>query len=121
MEPGAKRRTGKEKETLAAVPLFPARLFTMAGEYAGDDGDGMGLAGFDEGVVEGDQRWVPLAAAAWAAANRLVRARLWLKRRSPRTQHPGRAGPGKSPYYGDGVDGAPTGINVPRWSLSQPI
>jgi hypothetical protein len=62
MEPGAKRRTGKEKETLAAVPLFPARLFTMAGEYAGDDGDGMGLAGFDEGVVEGDQRWVPLAA-----------------------------------------------------------
>jgi hypothetical protein len=24
-------------------------------------------------------------------------------------------------YYGDGVDGAPTGINVPRWSLSQPI
>ena len=26
-----------------------------------DDGDGMGLAGFDEGVVEGDQRWVPLA------------------------------------------------------------
>ena len=23
--------------------------------------------------------------------------------------------------YGDGVDGAPTGINVPRWSLSQPI
>jgi hypothetical protein len=23
--------------------------------------------------------------------------------------------------YGDGVDGAPTGIDVPRWSLSQPI
>lgn len=23
--------------------------------------------------------------------------------------------------YSDGVDGAPTGINVPRWSLSQPI
>jgi ribosome-binding ATPase YchF (GTP1/OBG family) len=23
--------------------------------------------------------------------------------------------------YGDGVDGAPTGINVPRWPLSQPI
>ena len=23
--------------------------------------------------------------------------------------------------YDDGVDGAPTGINVPRWSLSQPI
>ena len=24
-------------------------------------------------------------------------------------------------YYGDGVDGAPTGIDVPRWSLSEPI
>jgi hypothetical protein len=23
--------------------------------------------------------------------------------------------------YSDGVDGAPTGIDVPRWSLSQPI
>jgi len=23
--------------------------------------------------------------------------------------------------YGDGVDGAPTGIDVPRWSLSQSI
>jgi hypothetical protein len=23
--------------------------------------------------------------------------------------------------YGDGVDGAPTGIDVPRWSLSQAI
>jgi len=23
--------------------------------------------------------------------------------------------------YGDGVDGAPSGIDVPRWSLSQPI
>ena len=23
--------------------------------------------------------------------------------------------------YGDGVDGAPIGIDVPRWSLSQPI